>query len=104
MTRNLINRNGTGMVILLICIAVIAWSAQPLMADGQQVRQLINLNKADVEKLTSLPGIGSAKARAIVSYREENGPFTSTEDLVAVKGFGSRLLDRIREMITVQGK
>lgn len=53
---------------------------------------LVNVNTASEEELTTLPGIGLAKAAAIVAYRTENGPFTSLEELDNVKGISSRMV------------
>lgn len=46
-----------------------------------------------------LTGIGPAKARAIVNYRTDNGPFTSESDLLNVKGIGPKTLDKIKEQL-----
>ena len=65
---------------------------------GQDV-QRININTAPVSLLVSLPGIGEAKAQAIVDFRNENGPFTQPEDLLKIKGIGEKILDNIRPYI-----
>ena len=57
----------------------------------------IDLNHADAEELTALPGVGAVTARAIVDYREANGPFASLEDLLKVPGVGLSTLNAIRE-------
>ena len=57
---------------------------------------MINVNTATALELTLLPGIGEAKARAIVEYRKENGPFTQPEDLLKIKGIGEKILEEIR--------
>lgn len=62
---------------------------------------LLNLNAATAEQLDELKGIGPSKAKAIVSYREQNGPFRSVEDLLNVKGIGEKLLAGIRADVTV---
>lgn len=61
----------------------------------------ININTATAEELETLKGIGPAKAEAIVSYREQNGPFSSVEELVNVTGIGEKTLANIRDKITV---
>ena len=61
----------------------------------------ININTATAQQLTSLPGIGQAKAEAIVKYREENGPFKQVDDLTKVNGIGPKILEKLKEEITV---
>jgi competence protein ComEA len=56
------------------------------------VSSVISLNKATVEQLVSLKGIGEKKAQAIVSYREINGEFVTMEELLNVKGIGKKVL------------
>jgi len=63
----------------------------------------VNLNSADAETLTrELRGIGETKAKAIIDYREEHGPFSSVDELLEVKGIGSATLDKIRGQLSVQ--
>lgn len=64
--------------------------------------QLVNINKADMQGLTSLPGIGPAKAEAIISYREENGGFKSVQDLMEVTGIGEKTFEKLETYITVK--
>jgi len=54
----------------------------------------ININQADITALTTLTGIGDAKAEAIVAYRTEHGPFQTVEDLAKVTGIGPRTIER----------
>lgn len=62
----------------------------------------INLNTADASVLQrELFGIGEAKAKAIVAYREENGPFASVDELLEVKGIGKSILDRNRDKLDI---
>jgi len=71
----------------------------PMLAIGGPV----NVNTADAETISEeLKGIGMAKARAIVAYREANGPFKSADDLVLVKGIGERTLQAIRADIRLK--
>ncbi len=58
----------------------------------------VNINSADARTLArELQGVGAAKAQAIVTHREKNGPFKSAEELARVKGIGKKLVDRNRE-------
>lgn len=61
----------------------------------------ININQAKVEELTSLSGIGESRAQAIIDYREENGLFSSVEDIKNVSGIGEGIFERIKNKITV---
>ncbi len=56
--------------------------------------------RARAGRLAKLPGIGPAKARAIIEYRSE-APFQKPEDLRKVKGIGDKLYDRLKDQITV---
>lgn len=62
---------------------------------------LININTAGIEELTTLTGIGDVKAEAIIKYRNEVGKFTTTEDLLKVDGIGEALFEKIKDHITV---
>lgn len=61
----------------------------------------VNINTATVEELKALPGIGPAKAQAIVDYRKENGHFKSVEDLKKVKGIGEGIFGKLKDEATV---
>jgi competence protein ComEA len=61
----------------------------------------ISINKASAKELTSLPGIGDAKAKSIVEYRTTNGPFQSIEDIKKVKGIGDSIFAKIKDNITL---
>lgn len=78
--------------------------------DGEQVRipyideeeaadGLVNINSAELAELCNIPGVGEAKARAIISYREANGPFASIEELTGVNGIKEGLLEQMRPYI-----
>lgn len=62
----------------------------------------VNLNAADAEELTALPGIGKELARRIVEYREEHGLFEAAEDLINVSGIGQGKLTALEGLVTVE--
>jgi competence protein ComEA len=61
----------------------------------------VNINSADEAALTSVKGIGKAKAKAIIEYREKNGPFQSIDDLTKIKGIKSKSLQKFKSQLTV---
>ncbi len=62
---------------------------------------LLDLNAATFEELVMLPGIGPARARAIIEHRQTKGPFQTIDSLDAVKGFGPATIDDLRPFLTV---
>ncbi|UXR77350.1 MULTISPECIES: helix-hairpin-helix domain-containing protein [unclassified Staphylococcus] len=77
--------------------AVVASNDRPSSTDNQPV----NLNTAQLSDLTNVPGIGPAKAQAILSYREEKGQFQSVEQLKEVKGIGDKTYENLSTYFTV---
>lgn len=61
----------------------------------------VNLNTADAAALDTLPRIGPALAARIVAWRDQNGRFTSVDDLLAVPGIGEKMLESLRDLVTV---
>jgi competence protein ComEA len=61
----------------------------------------VDINMATATRLESISGIGPAKARAIIEYRSQHGPFRSVEELDRVKGIGPKTLEKIRSQVTV---
>jgi competence protein ComEA len=76
-------------------------SPVPSQAPQEAPSGRININTATIEELDTLPGIGQAKAQAIVEYRTTHGPFRTVDELVLVDGISPAMLDRLRPLITV---
>lgn len=62
----------------------------------------VNINTASESELDSLPGIGEVTAKKIIDYRNENGKFSTIEDIKNVKGIGDNKFDDIKDSITAQ--
>ncbi len=73
-------------------------NSAPGILEGER----INLNSAPLEDLIRLPGIGQTKAQAIVSYREENGPFQEEAELMQVPGIGQATFEKLLPYITAE--
>ncbi len=61
----------------------------------------VNLNTATRDELVALPGIGPAKAQAILDYRNSNGGFKSVEELKDVRGIGAKRFEKLKAELTV---
>lgn len=86
------------MVRRLLLAAALSLCLSPLasLAAG------VNINTADAAELERVKGIGPAKAKAIVEYRNANGPFARVADLKNVPGIGEKTLEQIRRRLTVK--
>jgi len=77
---------------------VIPTPGEEVIAAGTE---LIDINTASAAELDSLPGIGPSLAQRIIEYREENGPFLTTEDIINVSGVGPGTYENMKDLITV---
>lgn len=76
-------------------------SARNMEQSDETDRGYVNINTADKKALMTLPGIGESKADAILSYREENGRFSSIEDIMNISGIKQGAFDKIKSLITI---
>ncbi len=91
---------------------LLALSAFMLSAEAQTQKStpqtrlvgVVNINTADDQALELLPGIGPARARAIIEYRKAKGPFKRVDSLSEISGIGERALERIRPHCVLKGK
>ncbi len=82
-------------------LALVSSAAITLAPAAVQPDEPIDINTATAEQLIELPRIGEVTAARIIAWREENGPFTSTEELMNVQGIGERIYERIEPHVTV---
>ena len=68
----------------------------------RRINQKVNINEAKQEDFEQLPGIGPSIAKKIIEYREQNGKFTSIDELQEVKGIGESKLEILMEYIMVK--
>jgi competence protein ComEA len=81
--------------LLLTGGGAVAAGAAPADAAGR-----VNVNTATADELARLPGIGPAKAKAIVDHRADE-PFRRPDDLRKVKGIGDKLYEQVKDHITI---
>lgn len=82
--------------------------AQPATDDSARQPQapaagVVNINAATVTELMRLPGVGEAKARAIIARREQRA-FQRVEEIMRVKGIGRATFRRLRPMLSIEGE
>lgn len=77
---------------LLLLVGMIAF---PVLA-------AVNINTATQSQLEAVRGLGPAKAKSIIEYREANGSFKALEDLDKVKGFGKATIEKLRSELSVE--
>ena len=77
----------------------VVWASNS-SAKADEIKITVNINTASAEELsTLLKGVGLSKAKAIVTYRQANGPFKSKDDLTKVKGIGKSTVKKNEERI-----
>lgn len=70
--------------------------------DLNDTEKLININTATKESLMTLPGIGESRAESIIAYREQNGYFSSVEDIMKVSGIKEAAFEKIKDYICIK--
>ena len=87
-------------IILFLAIVVFIVTPFASVVIGSDTVK-IDLNKATIEELSTLKGIGQKYAERIVNYREQNGPFTKIDDILMVKGIGEKTFEKIKDQLIV---
>jgi competence protein ComEA len=81
---------------------VLAVHAGPETAAAQEQVERVDINTASTEELEKVPGIGPATAARIVEWRETHGRFERVEDLLNIRGIGTKTLERLRPYLEVR--
>ena len=70
-------------------------------ATGNKESKKVNLNKASLEELKQVKGLGAKRAQDIIDHRETNGKFKSVDELKKVSGIGAKTIEKLKEYVTV---
>ena len=84
--------------------AILALLLSPSTATEVMLTGVVNINTASAQELQLLPGIGEARARAVIEQRKRRGGFKRVEELLEVKGIGEASLSKLRRHLAVSGK
>jgi len=92
--------------IFVASLFLLPISFQPLLAlEAGNITmpgiEKVNINQADINQLSTIKGIGSKKAQAIIDYRTKNGNFVDLQDLSKVKGIGSSTVKKMMPYLTL---
>lgn len=95
-------RKSNRLVALCLVVALTFVLLPGLLQAEEQAIEKVNINKATVEDLTQLNGIGPAYAERIVEYREVHGPFERPEGIMNVKGIGQKIWETNKGRIIIE--
>jgi competence protein ComEA len=90
------------LVFLILLLPLSGWLAAQSSAPKDTGKAQVNINTAGQADLEKLPGIGPALAKRIMDFRQKNGAFKTTNDLVAVQGIGEKKFEQLKNLITVK--
>jgi competence protein ComEA len=91
------------MTVMALAVALVAGGAQAKKSVVKHEYQgVVNLNTATAQQLDLLPGVGEKAAKRIIEHRSKT-PFAKPDDLMRVKGFGKKKLEKLRPYVSVSG-
>jgi len=93
-----------GRAVALVLLALFALAQAAPAADPPPLAGVVNVNTASSDELQLLPGVGAARAEALLTLRKQRGGFKSVEELKDVKGIGDAGLTRMRPYVRLDGK
>ncbi len=93
------------MVMSMLAVAPMSFSSTDSTGKGSvaaEMQTAVNINRASVDELQRIPEVGKTTAERIVAYREEQGPFKDPQDLVKIKGIGSKKFEKMKAYVVVE--
>lgn len=91
-------------VVTAMLFAIAAGLPAAAASTKPQLSGVVNINTASAEELQLLPGVGDTRAAAILESRKSQGGFKSVDELLAVKGIGPTMLERMRPHVVLSGR
>lgn len=70
-------------------------------ASSTSKEKKVNINKASLEELKQVKGLGGKRAQDIIDHRETNGKFKSVDELKKVSGIGAKTIEKLKDYVTV---
>jgi comEA protein len=106
-------RRWTRLGKLALWLLILGFSSLPECLQGKTVAKSpipkqqsatskVNVNRATLKELQTLPGIGPSLAQRILDYRKKNRPFRRVEDLLIIRGISQAKLEKLRDRISVE--
>ena len=95
------------LTVLFVLLSVLCFAMQKNTitevrhTEAKAVQYFIDINIADAEEFSTLPGIGPSLANRIIEYRNKNGDFKSINELAKVSGIGKSTIEKIKDYIKV---